>query len=113
VLLTAGVACTSLAAIAWLVDAKGPTRWTQPLVVFGVNPLMAYVGAELTAILFDSTIKFRIDGRMRSLHESAYEHLFVPWMDARLASLAYSLVFVALCYVLLLALYRRRIFAKI
>lgn len=113
VLFTAGVACTSLAAIAWLVDAKGSTRWTQPLIVFGVNPLAAYVGAELTAIFFDSTIKFRIDGRMKSLRESAYEHLFVPWMDARLASLAYSLVFVALCYVLLLALYRRRIFAKI
>src|SRR5206468_7415447 len=64
VLLTAGVACTTLATIAWLVDSRRWTRWTKPFVVFGLNPITAYVGAELTAMLFGSTIKFRVDGRL-------------------------------------------------
>ncbi|HKW11446.1 MAG TPA: heparan-alpha-glucosaminide N-acetyltransferase domain-containing protein [Gemmatimonadaceae bacterium] len=113
VLFTTGIACAVLSAIAWLVDAKGYSRWAQPLVVFGVNPITAYVGAELTAILFDSTIKFRVDERMRSVHELAYERLLAPWLEPRLASLVYSLVFVALWYGLLLVLYRRRVILKI
>lgn len=107
VVFTAGVALLLLASIAWIVDVKRWTRWTQPFAVFGLNPITAYVGAELTAILFDSTIKTRVDGRLRSLHEVVYEHLLAPWMDARLASLAYSLLFVTLWYFLLLPLYRR------
>jgi predicted acyltransferase len=113
VLFTAGAACTSLAALAWLVDAKGYTRWTKPLVVLGVNPITAYVGAELTAMLFDSTIKFHADGRMRSVHELVYERLLASWMDGRLASLLYSLAFIALWYGVLDMLYRRRIVIKV
>ena len=107
VVFTAGIALLLFAAIAWVVDVARWTGWTQPFAVFGTNPIAAYVGAELTAILFDSTIKLRVDGHLRSLHEIAYERMLAPWMDARLASLAYSLLFVALWYFLLLPLYRR------
>lgn len=107
VVFTAGVALLLLASIAWVVDVKRWTSWTQPLAVFGMNPITAYVGAELTAILFDSTIKLRVDGRLRSFHELVYERLLAPRMEARLASLVYSLLFVALWYFLLLPLYRR------
>jgi predicted acyltransferase len=113
VLFTAGVACTTLATIMWLVDSRPWSRWTEPFVVFGTNPITAYVGAELTAILFDSTIKFRVDGRLRSAHELVYERLLASWLDPRLASLIYSLGFVALWYFLLLTLHRRRIVLKI
>jgi predicted acyltransferase len=113
VLFSAGVACTALATIMWLVDSRQWRRWTEPFVVFGTNPITAYVGAELSAILFDSTIKFRVDGRLRSAHELVYERLLASWLDPRLASLIYSLGFVALWYVLLLALHRRRIVLKI
>ena len=113
VIFTAGVALVLLAAIAWVVDVRHWTGWTQPFAVFGTNPITAYVGAELTAILFGSTIKFRVDGHLRSLHEMVYERLLAPWMDARLASLTYSLLFVALWYFLLLSLYRRGKILKI
>ena len=113
VVFTAGIALVLLAAIAWVVDARRWRGWTQPFAVFGMNPITAYIGAELTAMLFDSTIKFRVDGHLRSLHELAYERLLAPWMDARLASLAYSLLFVTLWYFLLLPLYRRGKILKI
>jgi len=113
VLFTAGVACVALAVIAWLVDARGWRRWTKPFVVFGTNPITAYVGAELTAILLDSTIKFRVDGRLRSAHELIYERLLASWLEPRFASLLYSLGFVALWYLLLRELHRRQITVKI
>jgi predicted acyltransferase len=112
VLFTAGVACTTLATIAWLIDARHLTRWTTPFIVFGVNPILAYVGAELTAILLDSTIKLRIAGRLQSVHELTYGALAMS-LPPNAASLAYSLAFVGLWYVVLLVLYRRRIVFKI
>jgi predicted acyltransferase len=113
VVFTAGIALVLLAAIAWVVDAQRWRNWTQPFAVFGLNPITAYVGAELTAILFDSTIKFRLDGRLRSLHELVYARFLAPLMDAGLASLVYSLLFVSLWYLLLLPLYRRGKILKI
>jgi predicted acyltransferase len=112
VLFTAGIAWATLAAIAWLVDARGWARWTKPFVAFGTNPITAYVGAELTAILLDSTIKLRVDGRLRSAHELVYG-LLASSLDRQLASLLYSLGFVVLWYLLLDQLHRRQITIKI
>jgi predicted acyltransferase len=113
VLFTAGVACTTLATIAWFVDAQRWTGWTKPFVVFGMNAIVAYVGAELTAVLFDSTIKFRLAGHLRSLHQLAYERALATWLSPALASLGYSVGFVVLWYLILLWLYRRGLFFRI
>jgi predicted acyltransferase len=112
VLFTAGVGCTTLATIAWLLDVRHHRQWMTPLIVFGVNPILAYVGAELTAVLFDSTIKLRVAGHLQSLHELAYAGL-ASWLPPNAASLVYSLSFVGIWYLLLLVLYRRGIVFKI
>lgn len=113
VLFTAGLACITLATIAWLVDARHWSTWTQPLVVFGTNAITAYVGAELTAVLFDSTIKFRVAGHLQSLHQVAYERLLATWLPPALASLGYSIAFVGLWYLILIQLYRRGVVIKL
>jgi predicted acyltransferase len=113
VLFTAGVACLLLAAIAWLVDVRQRRGWATPFVVFGTNPITAYVGAELSAVLFDSTIKLRVGGQLQSVHVLFYDRALASWLAPNVASLAYSLVFVALWYVVLRALYRRGVVLKI
>lgn len=113
VLFTAGVACTTLATIAWLVDAKQWSGWTRPFVVFGTNAITAYVGAELTAVLLDSTIKFRIAGHLQSLHAVVYDRAFATWLPPALASLGYSIAFVGLWYLILVQLYRRGVVIKL
>jgi len=113
VLFTAGVACTTLATIAWLVDARHWSGWTRPFVVFGTNAITAYVGAELTAVLFDSTIKFRVAGHLQSLHTVVYERALATWLPPALASLGYSIAFVGLWYLILLQLYRRGVVIKL
>jgi predicted acyltransferase len=112
VLFTAGVGCATLATITWIIDARHATHWTTPFVVFGVNPILAYVGAELTAVLFDSTIKLRVGGRLQSMHQLVDER-FLAWLPPNAASLAYSVAFVGLWYLVLLVLYRREIVFKI
>ena len=113
VLFTAGVACILLATIAWLIDVRRWRRWAAPFVVFGINPITAYVGAELSAVLLESTIKLRVAGRLQSAREVLDQQLLVPWSDPRVASLAYSLLFVTLWYYLLRSLYRRGIVLRI
>jgi predicted acyltransferase len=113
VLFTAGVACILLAAIAWTVDVRQWRGWTKPFVVFGTNPITAYVGAELTAVLFDSTIKLRAGGRLQSVHALFYDRALASWLAPGVASLAYSLVFVGLWYLVLLPMHRRGIVLKI
>ena len=51
VVFTAGMACVVLAACMWLVDQRGVRWWTRPFVVYGVNPVLAFAGAEALARL--------------------------------------------------------------
>jgi predicted acyltransferase len=113
VLFTAGLAALTLGAIAWLVDAKQAVGWTKPFVVYGVNPILAYVGAELTAVLLDSTIKFHVTGHLQSAHELVHERLLASWLSPGLASLGYSLLFVVLWYLILVVCDRRGVRIKI
>jgi predicted acyltransferase len=112
VLFTAGVGCTTLATIAWLVDVRQRHGWTGPLVAFGLNPITAYVGAELTAVLVDSTIKLRVGGQLRSVHQLTYDMLAAALPPA-VASLGYSLLFVIVWYLVLRVMQRRQIVLKI
>ena len=112
VVFTAGVACLTLGAIMWVIDVKQWRRWSEPFVAFGINPITAYVGAELSAVLFDSTIKLRVAGRLESLHQLTYDGL-AHWLPPAVASLGYSLVLVALWYFVLRALHHRGIIFKI
>ena len=112
VVFTAGVACLTLGAITWVIDVRQRTRWTEPFVDFGINPITAYVGAELSAVLFDSTIKLRVAGRLQSLHALTYDGL-AHWLPPAVASLGYSLLFVALWFFVLRALHRRGIIWKV
>ena len=112
VLFTSGVACTALATIAWVVDVRQRSAWTGPFAAFGLNPITAYVGAELTAVLLDSTIKFRVGGRLQSVHVLTYDALSA-WLPPAAASLGYSLLFVFAWYLVLNVMQRRQIVLKI
>ena len=39
------MACVSLATIMWIVDVHGLKRWTKPFVIYGMNPMVAFVGS--------------------------------------------------------------------
>jgi predicted acyltransferase len=113
VLFTAGMACVSIATIMWIVDVHGVKRWTSFFVIYGTNPLIAFVGSGLLARLIYSVISVNYRGARVSLEAAIYQSMFASWLSPVNASLAFALCFVGLWFGVLYALYRRRIFLKL
>jgi predicted acyltransferase len=101
VVFTAGWACLILGI--WM-------RWlpAKPFHVFGVNPLIAFVGSGAMARLLGI---IKIDGV--SLQAQSYRTLFKPYFEPHLASLLWALTFVLVWYAILWVLDRRRIHLRV
>lgn len=112
VVYTSGMALGFLAVCYWLIDIKGCKRWAYPAVVFGMNPLALYIGAETLSRLMD-VIQVGSAGEPVSAKESVFGALFSPIAAPMTASLLYAFAFILLWYFLLWILYRRGIFIKI
>ncbi|HEY6213742.1 MAG TPA: hypothetical protein VIW45_15725 [Vicinamibacterales bacterium] len=109
VLFTAGFASITLATCLWLIDVHEIRWWTKPFVVYGINPLIAFVGSGLMARTTDSLIK--IHGV--SLHQWTFAHWFDPLFADKFASLLWALSFVALWFGILSLFHRRNIIVKV
>lgn len=113
VLFTAGVAAVALATIVWIVDVQGVKWWVRPWVVYGRNPLIAYVGSFFMARMMYSVLSVSYQGRTMSLQEAVFRAMFLPWASPVNASLAFAVVFVLLWYGILVVLDRRHIILKV
>ena len=113
VVFTAGMASVVLATIMWLVDVHGWRRWTTPFVIYGVNPMVAFVGSAVVARLIYSIIRVSYDGRSVSLQSAIYQSAFASWLSPMNASLAFALAFVLVWLAILTVLYRRNIVLKV
>src|SRR5690348_2243493 len=113
VLFTAGMASISIATIMWIVDVHGIRRWTNFFVIYGTNPLIAFMGSGLVARLIYSVFFVRYHGERIPLESAIYQSLFASWLTPVNASLAFALCFVGLWYGILVVLYRRKIFLKV
>ncbi|WP_437965101.1 heparan-alpha-glucosaminide N-acetyltransferase domain-containing protein [Sorangium sp. So ce260] len=112
-LFTAGVAAVVLAACMWIVDVKRWRRWGAPFLIFGANPIAAYVGSTMMTHLLYYVNTTGDDGATTSLNTLVYTRLFAQWLSPLNASLAFALAAVALWLVLLYPLHRRGIFLKV
>ena len=113
VLFTAGMAATALATAMWLIDAHRITGWTKPFVVFGVNPIVAFVGSGLVARLIYSVIRVSYEGKSVPLQSAIYDAAFASWLAPRNASLLFAVTFVLFWFAILSVLYKKRIFLKV
>jgi predicted acyltransferase len=113
VLFTAGMACVAIGTIMWIIDLKRVTWWTRPFVIYGVNPIIAFVGSGMMARLIYSVWKVDVGGKPTSVQAVVYQDLFASWLEPRDASLAFALSFVAFWFVILWALWRKNIIFKV
>jgi predicted acyltransferase len=113
VVFTAGMACVVLAAVMWIVDYCNVKWWTKPFVVFGVNPIVAFVGSGVMARLIYTLWHVDYQGKSVSIQNAIYQIAFASWLPPRVASLAFALAFVLLWYGILLILYKRKIILKV
>ncbi len=112
-LVSSGVALIALALFHTVVDLWRSDWWTPPALVFGTNATLGFV---LSSVITEELDRIQVrdaSGRLVYLHAWGYAHLFVPWLAPIHASLVYGLVIVLLNGLLLLPLYRRRLFLSI
>ncbi len=113
VVFTGGMALVTLATCSWLIDVQGFRRWTTFFVIYGTNPMVAFVGSGLMARLTVTLLKVETADGPVSVQGLIYRTLYAPILEPRVASLGYAVTFVLLWFVLLWALWRRRLFLKV
>jgi predicted acyltransferase len=113
VVFTAGLASVAIATITWIIDVQGVTWGTRPLVIYGVNPMVAFAGSGAMARIIYSLWKVQFDGKQTAVQAVVYKTVFASWLDPRDASLAFALCFVLFWYAILAALYRRNLILKV
>lgn len=101
---TGGLAMLALWLFHYLIDQRG---WRPLGRRFGVNALAAYAGAEIMQILIPASgLQAAIESLLTSL--SSTQHA-----DPRLFSLAYAIVFVALWWLIVFVMDRKRIYVRL
>jgi predicted acyltransferase len=113
VLFTGGMAAVTLATCMWIVDEHRITGWTKPFVIYGTNPIVAFVGSGIMARCIYSIFKVHLGGQVVSLQNGIYQVAFASWLDPLNASLLFAITFVLVWLAVLWALYRRRIFIRL
>jgi predicted acyltransferase len=113
VLFTAGMAGVAIATCIWLIDVQRLRRWATPFIVFGVNPILAFVGSGMMARLMGSIIKVERNGQVVSLQKAIYDSSFASWLAPMNASLLYAVCFVLLWFAVLWVLYKKGVLLKV
>ena len=113
VLFTGGMALVTLATCMWIIDVHGWKRWTKFFVIYGTNPMIAFLGSGLMARITVTLWKVQTPDGPRSASGLVYQSIFAPIPEPRLASLGYAVTFVLIWFVILWALWRKQIFLKV
>jgi predicted acyltransferase len=113
VVFAAGMATLSIATIMWVVDVQHIRGWSKPFVVYGMNPMVAFVGSGVMARCIYSIFTVNYDGKKIPLEAAIYRSVFASWLEPVNASLAFAITFVTFWFLILYALYRKRIFFKV
>jgi len=113
VLYTTGCALITLAFFVWIIDVNHKKKWISPLMVFGVNPLFAYVFAELWATIMSYLIKFPQGDKIVSLKSWLFNDIFSPLAGDLNGSLLYSIFVMVFYWSILWILHKKKIYIKI
>ncbi len=112
VLVTCGLASMLLALLTWIIDVKGKKSWSKFFEVFGVNPLFLFVLSDFFAIVFGA-FTFTVGDKQMNVVGFVYSQLLSPVFGQYGGSLVYSLLFIALNWVIGYQLYKRKIYIKL
>ena len=96
-----------------IVDFNKVRRFTKFFVVYGTNPIVAFVGSAVMARCIYSIFKVNYGGARIPLQEGIYRTLFASWLSPVNASLAFAVAFVLFWYGVLYLLHRRGIILKV
>lgn len=109
VLLTVGIDCVLLAALTYVIDFLGRTKWTYFFEVFGKNPLFIYLLSEIGAILLWF---IPIGEKRQPLYSWLYENVFIH-AGAYLGSFLFALAIVMFCWLVGWILDKKKIYVRV
>lgn len=113
VVFTGGMAAVTLATCTWIIDVLGITRVWKPVVWFGTNPMIAFLGSGAMARLLGSVITVPVNGEPVPLQRVIYDRAFASWLAPRNASLLYAVCFVLFWAGVLWWLNRKQVYFKV
>jgi heparan-alpha-glucosaminide N-acetyltransferase len=96
-----GIGFLMLAAFEWIIDAKGYRKWAFPLVVIGVNSIAAYLIAHLLPDFLISTFRIHLG------------HGAFAFAGLELQPLFEGTAVLLVCWLILLWMYRKKLFLRI
>lgn len=110
---TGGQAMCGLALCYWFIDVKGFKNWTEPFVVYGVNAITVFFMSGIIAKTLGVFFMTLSTGAEVTLQRWIFLTFFDSWLETINASLAYSIVWVFIWYLILLVMYRKKIIIKV
>lgn len=114
VLYTAGWASLVLAALIWIIDLKGYTKWTSFFVVFGMNPLFIFALSGIWVLTLSRIVKIPVaDGKVVNGYSWLYQQVFLPLAGDINGSLLFAIFHVVIFWLIGYVLYKRKIFIKV
>jgi predicted acyltransferase len=109
VLLTVGIDCILLSALVYVTEFLGQKKWGYFFEVFGRNPLFIYLLSELGATML---FFIPIGPKYQSLYHWLYENIF-QHAGFYFGSLLFALSFMLFCWLVGLALDKRKIYVRV
>jgi len=101
-----------LAALVYLVDIRQATHLTEPLRIYGTNPLLIYILSQALAIVMAKWLVWGEGLNRQSLTDYLF-NLLALGLPEKLASLLFAVLHVLLFWALAQYLYQRRLFFKL
>jgi predicted acyltransferase len=115
VLYAGGIACMVIAILIEVIDIRGFKNWTNPFVVFGMNPLIIYVLSGVLVKVMISMVKWETETGSSNLYSWLYNDVLALMLPNQLkfASFLFAILIVTTCWVFGLVLYKKKIFIKV
>ena len=114
VIYTAGLAQLVMAVMIYLIDILDYKKWAHPFLVFGMNPLFIFVLSVVWVKVIIFLIHFTdTSGKSITGYAWLYNNAFASWAGALNGSLFFALTHIVVYWLIVLYLYRKKIFIKI
>lgn len=114
VLFSAGFAQLILSLFIVIVDIKAWFKTIKPLLVFGANPLLSYILADLWVRILLFVIQIK-DEQSQATHDgyyALYQTIFVPLAGNWNGSLLFALFHVLVIWIVMSVFYKKKVFFK-
>ena len=112
VVFTAGAALLLLFLCFALMEILRLRKWAFPFLVFGTNAILVYAGSIIMVKLVSLISVSSAEGAV-PVQAYVYTHWLAPWAGPYLGSLIYPFILLMIWFLILLPLYKKKIFLKI